>query len=286
MDFAETKRRKDATTDVLCLGWWATGGSLTSKSGLERAMSTLAAVLPEALPSRWDIDETYRHRIVDDGLKGLVEFVDAHRSWVCLRAKAPARSVQVFAVPPSQRRGEFRSTCLLVELDISVLGRRGAGKRLPGAFEQLAEVIEPFYAEARVMRGVAKHEGATARYEPGVECYPFQSNAWWGLPLKAPFAAVLGNPYRQHWPGFGTSEHAGLAIENPRPWDRDVAGLAWHVPAGLCQQFDPHMAQVQPPGGIGNFVAFQLMVPTLRAAVWPLEEPPEHVARPLSELLA
>jgi hypothetical protein len=108
----------------------------------------------------------------------------------------------------------------------------------------------------------------------------------WGLPVKAPLAAVLGNPYRQQWPAFGTSERAGLAIENPRPWDGALAGLAWHVPEDLSQPFDAHMAQVEPPGWIGKVVAYQLMTPTVRAPVWPLKEPPEHVARPFAELLA
>jgi hypothetical protein len=172
----EPTARMQERTDVLCFGWWASGGPLVSKQGLARTVSTLAAVLPEALPSRWGLDETYGHRMADEGLDGLVDFVHAHRSWVCLRAKAPARKVQLFAVRSSQRRGGFLSTCLLVELDISVLDRRGAANRLPDAFEQLAEVIEPFYAEARIMRDVAKHEGSPLRYSPGVECYPFQGN--------------------------------------------------------------------------------------------------------------
>ena len=93
----------------------------------------------------------------------------------------------------SRRRREMASsaTCLQVELDVSALDRKGPSERLPDAFEALGALIDPFYAEARIMRGVAKHEGSPL-FDPEVELYPFRWNAWWGLPVRGPFAAHAG----------------------------------------------------------------------------------------------
>jgi hypothetical protein len=265
-------KRVSNNSDVVCLGWWANGGPLTSEIGVTRTLRTLATALPEVLPSRWDLDESYSHSLKDEGIAGLIEFVHAHPSQTCLRAKAPARSIQLFAVPPTIDGGQLRCTCFLLELDVSVLKGRGAAQRLPAAFQQLADEIQPFYAETRIMRSVPRGIWATARYEPGSECYPFLSNLWWGLPVKAPVAALLGNPYRQYWPNFGTSGTGGLLVDNPRPWTGDLAPLAWHVPRELCQPFDPYMSRVASPAWQRSALTFQLITPTVRAELWPFDD--------------
>ncbi len=269
-------------TDVLCLGWWANGGPLLSRSGVRAMIEGLAEVLPEAVPSRWDVDETYRYRMVDEGLEGLVDFVDAHRGDVLLRAKAPARRIDLYAVPPSKRDGEFRATCLQVELDVSALDRKGPSERLPDAFEALGALIDPFYAEARIMRGVAKHEGSPL-FDPEVELYPFRWNAWWGLPVRGPFAAMLGRPYRQLWPDFGANESAGLAVESPRSWHRALEPLSWSAPTELCQVFDPYWAELAPPPWDPSQRGFQLTNPTVRPALWPFGQPEESVSHAPAE---
>ena len=266
-------------TDVLCLGWWANGGPLLSRSGVRAMVERLAEVFPEAVPSRWDVDETYRYRLGDEGLEGLVDFVDAHRSEVLLRAKAPARRIDLYADPPSQRDGEFRATCLQVELDISALDRKGASQRLPDAFEALGALIDPFYAEARIIRGIPKHEGSPL-FDPEVELYPFKWNAWWGLPVRAPFAAMLGRPYRQLWPDFGATQSAGLTVENPRPWHRGLEPLSWSAPTELCQVFDPYWAELAPPPWDRSQRGSQLTNPTIRPPLWPFGQPQDPHPRP------
>jgi hypothetical protein len=260
-------------------------------------------VLPEAIPSRWDVSEDYRYRVVDEGLGGLVEFVDSHRWQVLLRAKAPARRINLYPVPASQGDGELRVTCFQVELDASVLDKKGAGERLPEAFEQVGAVIEPFYGEARLIRGVAKHEGSPLRFHPSVELYPFEWNGWWGLPVRAPLAAMLGPVYREHWQDFSTSEEvAELAVQNRRPWGRDMEPMVWSVPAGLCQVYDPHWAETEgglsglfggssglnpgmPPGLAST--SFKLVTPEVRPPVWPFAGGfPDRSPDPLSLLSA
>jgi hypothetical protein len=271
--------RMSERTDVICLGWWTQGGPLLSTSGLRRLVDDLHDVLPEAIPSRWDVSEDYRYRLADAGLDGLVEFVDSHRWDLQLRAKAPARRIQLYPVPPSMSRGELRVTSLQVELDASVLDKRGADRRLPDAFERIGAVVEPFYGEARFMRGVARHEGSPLVFHPSVDIYPFRSNAWWGLPIKAPFAAMLGSPYRELWTDFGNEEVAGLAVDNRRPWHRTIEALRWSVPPGLCQLVDPHWAQQGP-------AAWQLATPSERPPTWPFpSELPDITPDPF-ELLA
>lgn len=271
-------------TDVVCLGWWAQGGPLLSVGGLRRLVEVLRDVLPEAVPSRWDVSEDYRFRLADEGLDGLVEFVDSHRWDMLLRAKAPARRVELYPVPASKRDGELRVTSLQVELDAAVLDKMGADLRLPDAFEQIGAVVEPFYGEARMLRGVAKYEGSPLRFHPSVELYPFRWNGWWGLPVKAPFAAMLGSPYRDAWPEFGDDEVAGLAVENRRPWRRDTEDLRWSVPPGLCQVYDPHWQRMDAStlfGARAGFTAsvpglmgpgFQMQSPEVRPSVWPFAD--------------
>jgi len=272
-------------TDALCLGWWAEGGPLLSAPGLRQVIVSLSEFLPEAVPNRWDTSEDFRYRIVDQGLDGLVDFVESHRWGVLLRAKAPGRRIELYPVPPSQNDNGLRSTCLLIELDVSVLDRRGAGERVSEAFEQLGAAIEPFYAEARLLRGVARRGRSALPHRPFQPQYPFWSNSWYGLPVEAPFAALLGSPYRQLWPDFGSREAHGMSMENPPSWHRDLPSLSWRPPEGLCQPFDVHFAQivVSDAEGIDDPIleyevrfrpgnSYQLMIPQTSAPVRPFAE--------------
>lgn len=214
-------------TDVVHLGWWASGGPLVSLSGLRELIYSLRELLPEAVPSRWDVDEDYRHRLVDEGLDGLVGFINFHRWDVLLRAKAPARTIDLYAVPPTDKDGELQVTCLAVELDAKVLDGKGA-QRLPDAFEQIVALIEPFYAEA-VCAGRGEIRRIAAPRPPAGRGLPLPVERVVGTPDAAPVAAMLGDAYRERWPEFRTAEIAGLAVENPRPWHRAMEPLAWPV---------------------------------------------------------
>jgi hypothetical protein len=275
---------RSALVDELTLGWWAQGGPLVSKEGLNSLLAALVRVLPEAVPQRWGLFEPPDHSLAEEGTVGLVEFIDSNRVQVTdfPGLRPPGRYLTLYTNPrcgTDPRDSSFDVTHLKVDLDAQLLDQPGWGRQLAFAFEELSKAIEPFYGEARILRGVSSlgphafSYGGPGRHDMlAAPVYPMQTNSWWGLPVSPPFAAVLGRPYSAYWPDFGSHRDGDLLLAHTEPWPPDPASLPWAVPNGLQQEFDCHWARGEsPPHAPAGSDRYTFSCPTVRPDIWPFQ---------------
>jgi hypothetical protein len=252
--------------DVLCLGWWAHDGPLLTEDGLRDLVNALATNLPDALPGRWGLYEPPNHSLAEEGPDGFARFLEEHRSDLVVTRGSPPFLDADFRLDRQfgwhHRLFRYEVPHVLIELDAQLLEQPGWGRHLSGVFAALSQIIEPFYGEARVRKGVDRRMG---HIDPESPVHPIRYNWWRGLPRLPPLAAVLGPPYRDLWAAFGSQTVGALSLESDPVWDREQT-IPWTVPNGVLQPVDAHW---EPIGG-----GFILQDPHDIAPVWPFESPP------------
>jgi hypothetical protein len=234
-------------------------------------LTTLQRFVAEAVPARWGLCEPPDHALAEEGVGGLLEFLDAHRdeTVIVTAGRRPFVSAD-FALRRDwgwhPQFNRFEVTHVLIEVDARLLDQKGWPRQLAVAFEALSRAIRPFYGEARVREKVDPSVGS----DPETQPRPIQYNWWCGLPVSPPMAAVLGPPYRALWPEFGSTTTHGLAFDGPELWGRRET-LVWRPPRGLTQRYDGRWTPFRTLGGVQGY---SLDYPDPDPDIWPFEDNP------------
>jgi hypothetical protein len=248
---------------VVSMGWWAPGGPLLTAEGVAALFQSLEHLLPEAVPLRWGMGEPPDHSLAEEGVDALVHFIDEFRDDLFVfKLRRPCLDEMLVIHSEWGLRGgrfnRFETTHFSIEVDASVLEQPGWGRQLSRTFEAVNAVIQPFYAEARQL------EKTTDGF--GSQRHPIRLSSWKGLPVSAPLAAALGEPYVEFWPDFPGHRSAGVVIASDESWGQGQIVDGWEPPPGLAQEFDSHWA----PTSYGGHVTAD---PTAWPAIWPFLRP-------------
>ena len=174
---------------VLQLSWWAPGGPLLVESGISELVHLFEERLPEVVPTRWDDSEPAGHYLRDEGIDGLIGFLNETRFPLqpILVVEPPALRLNI---ANSWWGGPFESFCAVsvdLELNISLAADMEGEQRFGAILAGVSEIVKPFYAEARVA-------------EKDLAAPVVLSSRWAGFPLDHnPMAIVVGQPYSEWW---------------------------------------------------------------------------------------
>lgn len=241
----------DRDSEWLKVCWWFNHPSLTTLSEVTDFLRALERVLPEALPKRWGPTEPYSSSMEMDGLDGLAQWVHASTN--------KGRSVVLTAPPPFANiwlnnpgrwlGGTWESQLPLrtIELEAagSVLSDPAWARQLPVLFCDVCKLLEPFYAEARVV-GNIKWRGPIRRVEPPLP-YPTNRYSWCGFPRIAPIAMAIGAPYSSLWSGALVEDRCGAIVYSSDVWPRPPLDGVPVASDDFLQEFDPKMGEPELP---------------------------------------
>jgi hypothetical protein len=259
---------------VVSLGWWAPGGPLLTVQGIAALYNCLQRLLPEGVPRRWGLGEPPDHSLSEERVEGLVSFIDEFRDdFLVFKVVHPCLEEHLQVHSQWGMRGgrfnRFETTHLRIDVEASVLNQPGWGRQLSRTFESVTEVIRPFYAEARVLEMAA---WGRLGYDLGnSQLHPIQQSFWRGIPVSAPLAAALGDPYKAIWPDFPGPSVGNFLVASNEVWARGLTVHPWYPPPGLAQEFDGHWA----PAGPGQVTRYATSWPSL----WPFVPPDGTIAR-------
>lgn len=268
------RRQKPETVSLLRLSWlWTDGGPAQTRDGLIALLSRIQELLPEALPRRWGLTEPPQNRLDELGVDAFVDFVNANRDEVFVWLPTlPVRFVDLADRRRWKFDAGFAANRLTIDLDAEALAKRGNGRRVARAFEAIAKAIQPFYAEARVLRGFRVVRPYDLQGEPDrTDIDLLNSNLWRGVPRKSARAVVIGGPYLGHWPELETvaREEGGLLIACPSSLTVTDPPIP-APPEEIAQDFDPYWRWYEHryPSG-QSFPAVTGEHPTNTPAYWP-----------------
>lgn len=233
--------RPPRVIDLLKLSWfWSDGAPAQGFDGLTAVVRRIDESLPEALPRRFGLTEPPQLRWEDEGLDGFVRFLDENRDDVIIwYPRAPVRDVDLHERRRWRFDPGFAVNRLTIDVDAAALKKRGWGQKLASAFTGIAEVVQPFYAEVRLLRGF-HGSGRHLSSEPGeTDVDPINGNLWRGLPNQPALAVALGTPYVGRWPALEAiaEKRGNLLLACPK--DLSTSAIEIPEPPGrLVQRFD------------------------------------------------
>jgi hypothetical protein len=236
------------------MNWWFLPDRLADRGGIEQLFKRLEQVLPEAIPIRWDVVEPPSHRLQDEGIAGLVQFLDRNRDeqpWMWTSSPVVGVQLDVHSeglrtIPRQGAAQGVQTHGFHLELLASLLEQPGWPRHLPKVFKAISEVVRPFYAEARIWPDPANPTDFTGH----PRFRPVDSPTWRGMPHDPPIAFAIGSPYLEVWPeaaeGYRNHDVVVHASENwPEPPERLPVS-----PTNIRQEFDPHRTSIHGPNAI------------------------------------
>jgi hypothetical protein len=203
----------------LQLSWYFDSEALQSVEGIRRFLDLLEALLPQALPHRYDTTEPRQFSLKKDGPGHFANFVLANpNETICWDGKAPVE--EVYLLPKSQHRQtkDFFPTSLRIHVAARALQQPGVEDRLKRLWKEMALFLRPFYGEARTIGG---HLVIDKVYHPDDETiHPPLHGGWYGMPPSLGHAVVVGPPYVPCWPELQqhTLCHEGLHFASVERW--------------------------------------------------------------------
>jgi hypothetical protein len=211
----------------LDLAWWALGGPLTTPEGRDALVDLLAEQLPEALPNRWDTTELPRHHLADEGVDGLKDFLRGDRRLPLFWPRPPVHRLNVAWHSWGGSFQHFCTTALRLGIDASVMGRPEWRSRLPLVFEEIAQIMQPFYAEARISEAV----------DPQTDRKLYGFWGWVGVPTPPPLAMIVGPPYLSVWEVATTGRANGeLRVFSSERWPEAPPRGLPNAPQAMVEQ--------------------------------------------------
>lgn len=226
-------------SEFLAMTWWTVRPVFANRDDALGFLETLNRVLPEAIPVRWG-GEPPAFRLEDEGLEGLARFIEhSSDSDVLGTTRSPISEFQISKVfwPPDIQRSDDPPSArsLKIEVGGSVLADPAGARRLSDAFRELSRATRPFYAEARLERGVTwGSHGERGR----AEVPPLEPMRWVGFPRVAPMAMVVGPPYTAHWHDQGGAALHDMVIYSSQSWPDPPPGGVPVAAEDLLQEFD------------------------------------------------
>ncbi|MCW1920406.1 hypothetical protein NX862_16715 [Rhodobacter sp. KR11] len=184
-------------TDPCWMTFWFTDGEAFHAHGLARMLETLAEVMPEALPRRFENGEGLQGKVIDGEMKPLLEAF-AQDPNLFLKAGAPFGDI-LMSIPCESTFADgkyghlIRSHFLLATVSFELKATCDAA----ALFDRLCQDLDVVYAEIT---------------EPLNIMWTNHSWFWRGLPDTPKRALCLGPEYRLAWPeaeafGFVIGSH-------------------------------------------------------------------------------
>ena len=223
-------------SELLTMIWWTLNTSTSTHDGARAFVETLQRVLPEAIPVRWGDFERLPLSLEKDGLHGLADYIQRQSHEVLLtKVKAPFAEFSLHGASVLAAQTKARS--LRIEVGTSILGQAGWGRQMAIAFTTIAELLQPFYAEARIEPNKYIKEWEPGDMTPGY-VPPINDWRWCGFPHAAPMAMLVGPPYTALWPHPGRAL-GDLIVYSSESWPQPSPGGVPLAPEPLRQEFDP-----------------------------------------------
>ncbi|MGA8724086.1 MAG: hypothetical protein WB565_03510 [Acidimicrobiales bacterium] len=229
---------------MVLMDWWALDGPLTTRSGIAQLFDELSRELPEAIPVEWDVVEPPTHRFDEEGLDGLVTFLDRNREdqpWMWPRPPVKQIILQASSERVLGESQGLRCPWLHLEVVATHLTKPRGAQQLPRVFRKVAEVVEPFYAEARLHPDPASPTdfAGLPKFRP-----MDQVGLWFGTPQSEPMALAVGSPYLELWPEAQQGEHIdGFVLHSADEWPSRPEPLPTS-PMEIRQEVDPHRVSI------------------------------------------
>lgn len=227
---------------VIAMSWWAPGGPLLTRDGVAALYERLQRLLPEAVPRRWGQGEPPDHSITEESTDQLVDFIDKVRDdFIVFKVARPCLDERLYVHSQwglhGGRFNRFETTRVRIDIEASVLTQPGWGRQLALTFDSVTEVVQPFYAEARLLEMMM---AGRSGYDGRSELHPVPQFSWNGLPVRPPLAAALGTPYLEFWPDFPGQRVGDFLVASNEQWEGSQLVRPWDPPPGLTQEFDSH----------------------------------------------
>jgi len=232
---------------VLDLSWWYLNSPLRSEGGVAQLLALLHRHLPEAVPRRYGLWEPPPFKTEDAGIEALADFLSQHLDdSPVLYPTRPVVSMHIGDCNGATHpRFGFRANSLSIHVEAAVLSQPGWDRAIRNTWRAVAQLLQPFYGEARVLADFLWH-GATTAGDMKTEVHPVRSWFWRGIPPKPGLAMVLGKPYAVLWTPPGSVSDAGLIFVEQEDWT-SLKPLPFQVPPALAQPWRP--TWVEQPGG-------------------------------------
>ena len=227
-------------SEFLAMTWWTVRPVFANRDDALAFLGALNRVLPEAIPVRWGDVVPPQFCLEDGGLEGLAHFIERFNDRSVLGVtRAPISEFQIAKVfwPPDIQRSDDPPSAWSLKIEVagSALAPPAGARRLPDAFRELTRAIHPFYAEARLERGVTwDSHGERGR----AEVPPLEPLRWVGFPRVAPLAMVVGPPYTAHWYQKSGAALDDMVIYSSQSWPDPPAGGVPVAADDLLQEFD------------------------------------------------
>jgi hypothetical protein len=243
---AKTISHQEVTPpQMILMTWWAAGGPLFTREGVDALVNTLERFLPEALPDRWDVVEPPSHRLSVEGSEGLVEFLDNDRS--SLKFLWPRKPVYQLGIDVNwwgKAFPYFHALYFHIGIDAALVLQPGWPRQLPRAFREVSRVIQPFYGEARPYPDLSR---GLVEGRPQPNPASTIGGGWCGVPQHPPLAMVVGAPYLENWPTAQSGAPLdGLMIHSSDVWPQLPLGGCPRPPPTIAQERDATVAMLTP----------------------------------------
>lgn len=203
------------------MSWWFAPETLARPGMLEGLMATIARLLPEALPRRYEsVEPPRRFKLAETGMDHFIAYLRNERVFAlldptlpCLEASYPNGKDYGWRTWASGTSGYIPAR-LRFGFDSRILDTVEWRERLEEAWREVSRFLGPFYGDLRLLNGRALR-GKRVEMFWDAEHHPATFAFWEGIPAESAFARVIGAPYLDLWPLPATD---GLAFLGPIDW--------------------------------------------------------------------
>lgn len=234
---------------ILSLVWCMNHSKVMTPDGVNQLFDVLTRFLPEALPRRYGPHEPLRFELAKMGKAHFIQtYCDDPGTSIYCKQPAISLSLPSFAHGYRKTGAEKRYWVneVAMTLDARVLNDPVWAAHLPKAFVAISRCLQPFYGEARRLRGyeIARNGALLFKTRDVPETAngmsePSPVSPWWaGIPRTPAIACVIGSPYLDLWTDRkGWDELDGLSVFQGQTWDAEAA--AYNIPPALAQRPAP-----------------------------------------------
>lgn len=245
----DTLQKPETSQAILSLVWCMNHSDVMKPEGVNQFLDVLTRFLPEALPRRYGPYEPLRFKFAEVGRAHFVQtYCDDPGTSIYCKLPAISLSLPRFAHGYRKTGADKRYWANKVEitLDARVLDDPVWAAHLPKAFIAISQCLQPFYGEARRLRGyeIARNGALMFKTRDVPDTANGMSEAspvspWWdGIPRTPAISCVIGAPYRDLWEDRkGWVETNGLSFFQGKTWHAEAE--AYDIPPALAKRPAP-----------------------------------------------
>lgn len=241
------KRVSKERFSVFEMTWIFVNHSLSHKEITSKLVEYFENNLPEALPRRFGKHEPPQYSYQEKGKEHFKEYLSEHlyESVIWYPTKPVLSCDYSFAkdwgFAFAHGKKFFKSNMVSLTFDSSLLNQPGWRKHLYKVFKDISIILNPFYAEVRILHDQI-YGGGTYYLDDSSETSPI-AGMWKGIPQKLGQAIVVGNEYIDYLPKLKERGHriGNLFFASVEDWasEKNVNEIIGDPPKEVVQ-VSPH----------------------------------------------